>query len=97
MATTKLPDDQFSRMIAFVKRQHIDKVQGIRAETFNALKRIGARRRRDVKLCPPGIPDIDDRFDMSVYRKWMMNIDPSDKHAVNQLLAIDAACVWRKS
>jgi len=52
---------------------------------------------RDVTLCPKGVPKIDDRFDMSVYRKWMLNIDASDKAAISQLLQIDAACVWRKS
>ena len=82
-------------MIAYVKNNHVSKAHSVRAETFKALGRIGARRQRDISLCPAGIPNVDDKFDMTSYNQWIKDIDPKDKLAVDQLLAIDAACNWR--
>lgn len=97
MTPQPLTKDQFNRMIAFIKREHIDSVQAVRAETFGALKRLGLRNRRDVALSPKGIPEISDRIEMNEYRRWLMGIDHGDTESINQLLAIDAACVWRRS
>lgn len=90
---THLPKKHFNTYVRFVKSAPIDSVKQVRTETYNNLKRLGVKR--DLTKAPGGVPKGSDQVDVGTLVRFLRSIDSSHTKAVEQLIALDAACCKR--
>lgn len=88
-----LSKKDFSTYIRFIKTTGLENVKLVRTETFNALKRVQAKR--DVEACPAGIPSGSDQADVGTLVRWLRSVEKTHEKAIRQLIMLDAACCQR--
>lgn len=90
---THLSKKHFNNVIRYIKLTNIDTVKQIRTETWNNLKRLQVKR--DLSKAPSGVPKGSDQVDVGTLVSFLRGIEKTHEKAVQQLLAIDAACQSR--
>ncbi len=88
-----LLDFQFNNIIRSIKRSSIDRAKQIRHVTYGELKRLGVKRNKSKVV--KGIPKGSDQTNHGDAFTWMHSIEPGQKRAIRQLVAIDATAVAR--
>jgi len=89
----ELSKDQFRDVIRMLKRCPIEQAASVRFATFDALKRLGAKR--DPTKAVRGIPSGSDQVNIRRILDWLDKVGPEDRRAIRQLVAIDATAVAR--
>lgn len=90
---THLSKNHFNNVVRFVKTAELEAVKQLRSETYNNLKRLNLKR--DLSACPVGIPKGSDQVDVGTLIRFLRGIEETHEKAVQQLIALDAACCKR--
>ena len=92
--TKELPKAQISKVASTIHDSSGDRVRQLKEAAAISMKRLGKRRAKGKLLGKPrGKPPANTDF-QSLFR-WMDNVEPGDKKAIDQIVSIHSTCSTR--
>lgn len=85
--------EQFNSVITMALECPLDRVLQVRTGTYNALKRLGAKR--DTSKAVGKNPHGSTQNDVGSLLEWLERVLPEDTKAIAQIVTLDATCCSR--
>ena len=89
----ELSGDQFDNVIRFIKRSAVTRIGGIKTSTAATLERLG--KKPNPAKAVAGTPDGSDQGNVRSIQEWLDKVQPGDRKAIRQVVAIDATAAQR--